>query len=165
MSLCSRCINAVGENHRCYLNKHAVLKWHKCKYFESLKHLQLIRSILEKGWSAKTTYCTSEEYANEVKSYGQCYVTARTLNYVAGWEILFNGKDGNNHYWNRLPCGIEVDFTSDQMGGDGIFPLSEMKSTGKIRVFKPLKDCKSCNPRLKRYLLAVEPELRRCLKN
>lgn len=118
--------------------------------------LQQIRRVLERGWSAKTSYCLSG-YDGRVKSLGQCYVTARALHHLFGWEILYNGIDGNNHYWNRLPCGLEVDFTSDQIGGDGIFPLHEL--FGKPRRFKPLKDCKTMNARLKRFLAIVEPAL------
>lgn len=116
-----------------------------------------VRAILAKGWSRNTS-CLLGEYNGIPESLGQCYVTARALQYVFGWEILFNGEDGNNHYWNRLPDGLEVDFTSDQLGGDGIFPVHEM--LGKPRKFKPLQDCKSINPRLKIYLQQVETPLR-----
>ena len=114
-----------------------------------------IRKILEKGWSKKTAF---GEY-HKTKSEGQCYVTARTLNYIFGWEILFNGRDGCNHYWNRLPNGVEIDFTSDQMGANGIYPVEEMRGMGKPRKFKPIDQCKSLNPRLALYLKIVKADL------
>ena len=119
--------------------------------------LILIRAVLEKGWNGHTSYLLGE-HDGYPKSLGQCYVTARALHHVFGWEILFNGQDGNNHYWNRLPCGLEVDFTSDQLGGDGVYPAHEM--LGKPRRFKPLQDCKTINPRLRLYLQQIEAPLR-----
>lgn len=115
-----------------------------------------IRAVLEKGWNAKTSYCL-DGYDGRVKSLGQCYVTARALHHLFGWEIIYSGEDGNNHYWNRLSSGLEVDFTSDQIGGDGIYPMHDL--FGKPRRFRDLKDCKTINPRLKRFLAAVEPAL------
>lgn len=128
-----------------------------------IEDLVRIRVILAEGWSEKTSYCTPEydaliERDSRPKSIGQCYVTARALSHVFGWEIIYCGKDGNNHYWNRLPCGLEVDFTSDQLGGDGIFPVNELH--GKPRSFKALQDCKTIDPRLKIFLLQVESALR-----
>lgn len=124
----------------------------------SIEALKEIRKILESGWAADTSYLASE-YTGFPKSSGQCYVTARTLNHVFGWQILFNGSEGNNHYWNRLPDGLEVDFTSDQVGGDGIFPVEGM--FGKLRKFKPIDQCfDHVNPRLRRYLKRVEPLLK-----
>lgn len=128
----------------------------------SFEQLIEIRVILMDGWSAKTAYCTTDyeglQRDRYPKSCGQCYVTARALHHVFGWEILYNGQDGNNHYWNRLPCGLEVDFTSDQLGGDGIYPAHDM--FGKPRAFKPILSCRRINPRLKLFLRQVEPALR-----
>lgn len=120
-----------------------------------IKQLMRIRTVLESGWAADTSYCL--DYTGDPKSLGQCYVTARALHHVFGWEILFNGRNGNNHYWNRLPCGLEVDFTSDQLGGDGVYPLADM--FGRPRRFKPLEQCKGTNPRLRRFLKRVELKL------
>ena len=118
--------------------------------------LLALRSRLENGWSFRTSYC-DDFHENLPKSYGQCYVTARTLNLLFDWIILCNRKNGNNHYWNKLPTGQEIDFTSDQKGGDGILPTAEFKGTGRIREFKPLQECKSINPRLKIFLEALLP--------
>jgi hypothetical protein len=122
-----------------------------------VEELLRIRKILERGWSNRTTYLLGE-YDGSGKSLGQCYVTARALHHVFGWDILFDGQDGNNHFWNRLPCGLEVDFTSDQMNGDGIYPVEWLE--GKPRRFKPLQKCKTVNPRLKLFLSMVESALR-----
>lgn len=130
----------------------------------TVEDLQKIRAILQKGWSRDTSYVIGTEYDGSVRSLGQCYVTARVLQHVFGWEILHSFADSpeddktTNHFWNRLPCGLEVDLTSDQMGGDGIYPVEWIE--GKPRRFKPLGKCKSINPRLRRLLKRVEQPLR-----
>lgn len=124
-----------------------------------LSELKSLRGILEKAWSKRTSY-DPENYDEESESYGQCYVTARALYHVFGWGILHTRKEGANHYWNILPNGTEVDFTSDQMGGDGFFPVSSIRTTGRERVFKPLRDLKTCNVRLREFLRQVEPALK-----
>jgi len=77
-------------------------------------------------------------------------------------------EKGVNHYWNRLPDGREIDFTSDQHGGNGInkveIHLSGLKLVGKPRTFKPIKECKSIKPALKRFLKIVEEPLRKFRK-
>lgn len=62
-----------------------------------------------------------------------------------------------HQFWNRLPDGTEVDFTSDQSGGDGIHKLRGV--AGKPKKFKPVRECRSVNPRLKKYLDAVKEPL------
>jgi hypothetical protein len=164
----------ITEMQDCFGSPERIL-YYSCYYYRSKKFwffgLKPLRSWLEASWSFRTSYCS--DYCDLVKiaeqsyganawlapkSYGQCYVTARALNLIFGWAILYNRKNGNNHYWNKLPTGQEIDFTSDQMGGDGIRPTKEFKGTGKIRKFKPLQECKSINPRLKTFLEALAPE-------
>ena len=121
--------------------------------------LRQIRAVLEKGWSADTAY-RSTEYTGTPKSYGQCYVTARIMHEIFGWDIMINKKPPNNHYWNRTPDGREVDFTSDQAGGNGFDPFL----TGKLskRKYKPCREVK--NQRLNHYYERVCGELLKKLK-
>ena len=122
--------------------------------------LQQIRNVLKKGWSKETTYSTElYEGADPYRSDGQCYITARTLHHIFGWDVVCLINSSYNHYWNRTHDGIEVDFTSDQMGGDGIHPISEIYGKGHLRTFKPINECKSINPRLKKYIKAVGSDL------
>jgi hypothetical protein len=44
-----------------------------------------------------------------------------------GGKIVAGTVNGEPHYWNRLPCGTEVDLTSCQYGGDGFTPLAHAK--------------------------------------
>ena len=87
--------------------------------------LKEIRRILERCWSAETSYYIEEECEDRlsegVRSFGQCYVTAKALKEVLGWRMVENKSV--KHFWNKLPDGSEVDFTSDQFGGDGIRPI------------------------------------------
>ncbi len=92
------------------------------------KRLKELREILEKGWSKKTAHFTRQKEWNpeNKKAYGQCYLTARALHDILGWEMM-NMRSPYYHYWNRLPDGTEVDFTSDQYGGDGIHKMEEFE--------------------------------------
>lgn len=128
----------------------------------SFHTLYQIRCILEKGWSEDTTYEKDEYRKQGNRSFGQCYVTARTVNHILGWEILHYVKRNEkiNHYWNRLPDGQEIDFTSDQFnGGDGIHKMEGF--TGKPSSFKPINECKGIKPELRKYLKIVEAPLRK----
>jgi hypothetical protein len=89
----------------------------------TIKELKEIRKILENTWDKRSCYEKEVEGANKnSKSYGQCYATAGTIKILFGGKLLKNKE--KKHYWNLLPDGTEVDFTSDQFkGGDGIKPI------------------------------------------
>ena len=59
---------------------------------------------------------------------GWCGSVAVAVAEVFGGEVVAGGiswtDDWEDHYWNRLADGDEVDFTSQQFGGDGIAPLA-----------------------------------------
>ncbi len=120
-------------------------------------YLQELRAILETGWSENTAHPDyKKDWSSKPKSYGHCYVTARALHEILGWEMMHSVKE--HQFWNRLPDGTEVDFTSDQSeGGDGIHKLGGV--IGKPRKFKPVGECRSINPRLKMYFDVVEEPL------
>ena len=130
------------------------------------KDLKRIRAILETGWSEDTAYDKKEYRSSNLKSCSQCYVTARTIHHVFGWEIMYkrSRKEDINHYWNRLPDGREIDFTSDQdqFGGKGINKVKGL--VGKPKTFKPIRECKSIKPELKRFLRIVEEPLQELKK-
>lgn len=102
--------------------------------------LKRIRKILENAWSEDTSYEEEEEYRKKnIKSYGQCYVTALTIHKIYRWDIIYKKKE--DHYWNKLPDGREIDFTSDQFGGDGINKKEEFNGIKKnsIKTLKRFK--------------------------
>lgn len=120
------------------------------------KYLRELRAILETGRSEETAHRDyKKDWSSKPKSYGNCYVTARALHEVLGLETMHSVKE--HQFWNGLPDGTEIDFTSDQSGGDGIHKLEGV--VGKPKKFKPLWECRSINPRLKKYLEAVEEAL------
>ena len=122
--------------------------------------LEQIRNILKTGWNRESSYSTElYEGSDPYSSDGQCYITARTLNYIFGWDIIHLRNSDYNHYWNKLKDGTELDFTSDQMGGDGYHPIDEMKGKGKPRIFKSIDQVKGLNPRLKKYIKVVKLDL------
>lgn len=102
------------------------------------QNLEKIRKILEFGWSKETTFpgCKNKwRTKGYTKSYGQCYVTARAVQVVFCGSLLKNKE--YNHYWNKLPNGKKLDFTSDQFDkerdkinpGDGVHPVKNMEVT------------------------------------
>lgn len=117
--------------------------------------LRRMREILEQGWSEDTAHNKGEFRESKYRSCGQCYVTARAVNRVFGWEVLHlsSKKEDINHYWNRMPNGREVDFTSDQFGGDGLNKIQGWEGSVVHRT--------SINARLRRYLKVVEEPLKR----
>lgn len=121
-------------------------------------YLQELRAILKTGWSEETAHPDyKKNWSSMPKSYGHCYVTARALHEILGLEILHSVKE--HQFWNKLPDGREIDFTSDQSeGGDGIHKLPGV--VGKPKKFKPISECRSINSRLKMYLDVVEEPLK-----
>lgn len=115
--------------------------------------LAKIRRVLELHWTKKTAYAEDDPKIKDTKSRGQCYVTACALNKVLGWKVLFFKSPDFNHYWNIAPDGTQVDFTSDQFGGDGFFPIDKLKGRGRI------KTVGYSNKRVKVFLESVEKEL------
>ncbi len=119
------------------------------------KDLEILRKVLEQNWDDKTSFDKISDFWGEPKSVGQCYVTARVLNFRYGWALLRYKREGWNHYWNRLPDGTEVDLTSDQCGGDGIYPVDEYKGKGKEMHLKAMGEVKTLNPRLNLFMKRV----------
>lgn len=116
------------------------------------KELKEIRKILEACWSPETSFYIGEEYEDRaregVTSFGQCYVTAKALQEILEWSIVKNRNV--KHYWNKLPNGTEVDFTSDQFGGDGINPVMDVHS-GKEQFSECMGTPKKPDNASKRY--------------
>jgi hypothetical protein len=81
------------------------------------------RKDLERCWRKSTSFGNGEDG----KSIGQCYVTAMLIYEVFGGNIMhgwvkWNGKR-LHHFWNLTVTSEEIDFTSDQYGGDGYTPI------------------------------------------
>ena len=122
------------------------------------RYWKKIRGILEVGWSKETTHqqCRHKYGKKRVpKSYGQCYVTARAIHKVFGGNIIRNKEE--NHYWNKLPDDIELDFTSDQFRGDGINPVKNLKGKVDNRkyVYPPSND------RVRKYFEKILDKLKK----
>lgn len=125
-------------------------------------NLELIREMLEKLWCKEAAYPASLETGKQTKSRGQCYVTALLIKHLYGGEVMkgivevkliwvnddsveeLNGQE--THYWNRIN-DEEIDFTSDQYGGDGFKPVVEGK---------PVKHLNWNNKRFKILLARLE---------
>lgn len=55
------------------------------------------------------------DWSFDCPSMNQCCVTALVVqDYLGGKLLKCKTKNGDIHYWNRLPDGSELDFTADQ---------------------------------------------------
>ena len=81
-----------------------------------------LSAALTKAAGPDTAYCG--EY-NPARSplHNHCGAVSYTVRNLVGGVIVSGVVVGVTHYWNRLPDGSELDFTSDQFGGDGLNPL------------------------------------------
>jgi hypothetical protein len=84
------------------------------------------REQLKICWTKSTAFSGGSTGSSK----GQCYVTALLTYDVLGGKIMHGYVNHNgkrlHHFWNMLTIGgrsEEVDFTSDQYGGDGFTPL------------------------------------------
>lgn len=54
---------------------------------------------------------------------GWCVEVSLLAQQAFGGIVLHGQYNGEDHFWNQLPDGREVDLTSDQFGGDGFAPV------------------------------------------
>lgn len=114
--------------------------------------MYVVRDLLKKCWSIVTAHPESLKSGRGCPSRGQCFVTAVLIRELYGGKILFAEVKGERHYWNEIN-DVEIDFTSDQYGGDGYHPIalkgkvSRAKGTLNKRYRKLLKAWNA----LKRY--------------
>lgn len=84
---------------------------------------ELLRKVCLRVASAETS-CYPEAYdAEKSRLHGHCGAVSSMLQGIFGGDIITGKVQGETHYWNRLPDGVEVDLTSCQFGGDGYTPL------------------------------------------
>ena len=55
---------------------------------------------------------------------GCCAHVAVLVRGIYGGDIIEGRMPSGPHFWNRLPCGTEIDLTSTQFGGDGWSPVA-----------------------------------------
>jgi len=100
-----------------------------------------IRKALLKS-AGPDTACWPEQYRRKrVKSplYLHCAAAATVIQALYGGVIVTGRIKGEPHYWNRLPNGEEVDFTSCQFGGDGFNPLRKGRKVRDRNGLVPLR--------------------------
>jgi hypothetical protein len=93
--------------------------------------IKKLESALKKSWCGMTCYPPiREQWTKENPAFGQCAVTALIVQDFFGGELVFCSHQ--NHFWNRLPYGKEVDLTRSQFFGginlcvDEIIPRHEI---------------------------------------
>jgi hypothetical protein len=87
-------------------------------------NLVKLRKVFEARWDKSLSY--DKDYDSQpIRSKGQCFPTALCLQKALGGKVI-KGKVGKeSHFWNILPTGLVIDFTSDQYGGDGFHQVPE----------------------------------------
>ncbi|MEV4111446.1 hypothetical protein [Nonomuraea sp. NPDC049695] len=82
--------------------------------------VELLRPLLRAAWGSDTCDPVNQEHWRpDNPARGQCGTTALVVQDLLGGDLILgevhvDGVKVWNHYWNRLPDGTEVDFTSDQ---------------------------------------------------
>ena len=72
---------------------------------------RLYRAV-KMAWEEDTA---AGEWREEVPSMNQCAVTSLVVqDYLGGTLQRQLLNDGDSHYWNRLPNGMDVDMTAEQ---------------------------------------------------
>lgn len=93
----------------------------------SEKEQKRLRKVFLKSACAETA-CWPEQYRKKKKKsplYLHCAAVATVIQALYGGDIVTGKVKSITHYWNRLPDGKEVDFTSCQFNGDGFTPFKK----------------------------------------
>lgn len=100
------------------------------------------------SWIKETCYPPmASQWSSETPELGQCAVTSFVVQDYFGGEILFCRH--NNHYWNRLPNGEEVDITRNQFKAGTVVCVDEIRSRQNV-----IEEDRKCNARTEeRYLI------------
>jgi predicted N-acetyltransferase YhbS len=78
-----------------------------------------LEAAIRASWSRETS-ADPDEWTADIPSRGQCDATAVVLRSYLGGEIvvadiLCDGRRVERHAWNRLPSGLTLDLTRDQL--------------------------------------------------
>lgn len=94
------------------------------KYYKNNRFLpQKFRLSLENIFSKDTSYNPSKYEESDVISFGHCYVVSKLVENIFNTNEFYIVTKENITHWFYNINGILYDFTSDQYGGDGIYPL------------------------------------------
>lgn len=80
--------------------------------------LEQLEAAIRASWSAETAH-SPQSWSADNPSGGQCWTTAYVVRHFFKGEIILaevlpHTDPIARHAWNRLPTGIEIDFTRDQ---------------------------------------------------
>jgi len=106
----------------------AILHKHEGEFYVIPRELE-IAEMLGKSWCGETS--GSNDWSPYNPSLGQCAITALLIQDIFGGTLLrcemldCEGKYVGGHYWNKLPGGMEVDFTMDQFVHTNYYPARD----------------------------------------
>jgi len=94
-------------------------------------NLKILETALRHSWTKETCFPDwQSEWANKDPAHGQCVPTALVVNNYFGGDFIYDRK--NQHVWNRLPNGKEVDLSRSQFPRDTIFSVSEYQTREQL---------------------------------
>jgi hypothetical protein len=108
-----------------------------------------IEAAIRASWGPDTISEGGEGWTPDNPALGQCDITSLLLHDIFGGEVLAagvfrNGDWVENHMWNRLPGGMEVDLTWEQFRNGEV--IGEASVRRRPARFEPN------HPRYHRYL-------------
>jgi hypothetical protein len=75
--------------------------------------INLVEQAIRDSWTADIAYpACQNDWSKDNPSFGQCAITSLVIHDFYGGKILFSKN--NNHFWNVLPDGTEMDLTREQ---------------------------------------------------
>lgn len=105
------------------------------------KERSRIRQAMLRSACEQTAASAGRYRRKRVKSplFLHCAAAATVIQALYGGDIVSGRVKGEPHYWNRLPDGKEVDFTSCQFGGDGFTPLRKGRKVRERKGLTPIR--------------------------
>lgn len=88
--------------------------------------IEALRPILRSSWGADTCDPAARaEWRADNPARAQCGVTALVVQDLLGGDLVLaevhvDGVKVGNHYWNRLPGDVDLDFTAGQFRPDEV---------------------------------------------
>ena len=93
--------------------------------------IKKLETALKKSWDKETCYAKERILrSNDNPALWQCGVTSLLVQDYFGWELLYCSH--NDHYWNRLENGNEIDLTRSQFAEGTIICIDKIVPREKL---------------------------------
>jgi len=89
--------------------------------------IQQFWNALKKAWCRETS-ADPEGWAEDNPAHMQCHASSFVAQDILGGGVVWGMTDYGPHFWNILPGGLEIDFTSPQLPDDFVYPEPSLAS-------------------------------------